>query len=57
MNYNGVYINTNKANKHKTVGLPAIAQQPACKGAVWGHPLHYSGGQQADHQLHSHKGL
>lgn len=36
---------------------PAIAEEPTCKRAVWSHPLHNTGGQQADHQLNSHQCL
>lgn len=41
----------------RTLNTPAIAEEPTCKRAVWGHPLHNAGGQQADHQLNSHQCL
>lgn len=36
---------------------PATAQQPACKGVMWSHFLHYADCQQADHQLNPHQCL
>lgn len=37
----------------KVCSSPAIAEQPARKGAVWCQPVHEGGSEQSHHQLHS----
>lgn len=37
----------------KVCSSPAIAEQPACKGAVRCQPVHEGGSEQSHHQLHS----
>lgn len=37
--------------------LPAVTQEPAREGEMWGHSLHYADRQQAHHQLNPHQSL